>query len=457
MNRIAGRAGVVLLLALLLVAGFSFFLCEYLMQSGEWVISPGSPHIYEPEGSVDFGVVTDRNGTILMDMRGEKSFALDSKLRMAMVHWLGDREGNVHAPILPQYAKYVLSYDAFNGVYQYGKSKGVISTTISGNVQKAALDALGDYKGTVAVYNYRTGELICAVSTPTFDPDFIPDIGGEGDSYEGAYLNRFTQSTYIPGSIFKIVTLAAALENIPDIQERTFNCTGTLAFGNDQVNCGGYVHHSQSLKNAFRNSCNCAFAQIALELGAETLDRYIKQFGVIAPVTVDGLATAAGNVEVLNTADVNLAWSGVGQHKNQINPCAFLTFVGAIANDGKGIAPYFVQQAALSGTVTYTASPQSGNRIMNAATAKTIQEYMRYNVTNKYGSENFPDLAVCAKTGTAEVDGDKKPNAMLAGFVADEACPLAFIACVEDAGYGITVCIPLVSKILEACKTEILG
>ena len=194
-----------------------------------------------------------------------------------------------------------------------------------------------------------------------------------------------------------------------------------------------------------------------MELGAETLDRYIKQFGVIAPVTVDGLATAAGNVEVLNTADVNLAWSGVGQHKDQINPCAFLTFVGAIANDGKGIAPYFVQQAALSGTVTYTASQQSGNRIMNAATAKTIQEYMRYNVTNKYGSENFPDLAVCAKTGTAEVDGDKKPNAMLAGFVADEACPLAFIACVEDAGYGITVCIPLVSKILEACKTEILG
>ena len=72
MNRIAGRSGVVLLLTLLLVAGFAFFFCEYVMESGDWVITPGSPHIYE-SGNLDCGVVTDRNGTLLLDMRDGKA------------------------------------------------------------------------------------------------------------------------------------------------------------------------------------------------------------------------------------------------------------------------------------------------------------------------------------------------------------------------------------------------
>ena len=69
---------------------------------------------------------------------------------------------------------------------------------------------------------------------------------------------------------------------------------------------------------------------------------------------------------------------------------------------------------------------------------------------NKYGDENFPGLAVCAKTGTAEVGGDRKPNAMLSGFVADSNYPLAFIVCVEDGGYGAQVCLPIASRVLNA-------
>jgi peptidoglycan glycosyltransferase len=88
---------------------------------------------------------------------------------------------------------------------------------------------------------------------------------------------------------------------------------------------------------------------------------------------------------------------------------------------------------------------------MSATTAKTVQEYMGLNVTDKYGAYHFPGLTVCAKTGTAEVGGGKRPNAMLAGFVQDEQYPLAFIVCVEDAGYGATVCLPIASKVLEAC------
>ena len=77
---------------------------------------------------------------------------------------------------------------------------------------------------------------------------------------------------------------------------------------------------------------------------------------------------------------------------------------------------------------------------------------MRNNVETKYGDSYFPGLAVCAKTGTAEVGGDKRPNAMLTGFVADSNYPLAFIVFVENAGYGANVCIPIASSVLAACQ-----
>ena len=112
---------------------------------------------------------------------------------------------------------------------------------------------------------------------------------------------------------------------------------------------------------------------------------------------------------------------------------------------------YLVENIKVGGTRTYTARTQYGNTVISADTARVVTEYMRNNVQNQYGDHNFPGLAVCAKTGTAEVGGDKKPNAMLAGFVADRNYPLAFIVCVEDGGYGAQVCLPIASQVLQAC------
>lgn len=89
---------------------------------------------------------------------------------------------------------------------------------------------------------------------------------------------------------------------------------------------------------------------------------------------------------------------------------------------------------------------------MSPTTAEVLQEYLGFNVKDKYGSKNFPGLTVCAKTGTGEVGGGKKPNAMFAGFVEDEQYPLAFMVAVEDGGYGVKVSVPIASKVLAACK-----
>lgn len=454
MNRIARRAGITILLALLLVAGLSFFVAEYAIEANDWVIFSGSPHIYNG-GNIGTGTVIDREGNMLLDMNDGRTYASSLELRKSTVHWLGDRNGSVNAPALTTYSAELAGYDILNGVYHYGENSGIAQLTLSGTVQKAALEAMGSYKGTVAVYNYKTGELICAVTTPTFDPDNVPDVEGDtSGAYEGIFYNRFTQSTYIPGSIFKIVTLAAALEEISDIEEQSFYCDGSYTLDGDVITCER-GHGTQDLQSAFRNSCNCAFAQVVLQIGAEKLEEYVEQFGVVESVAFDGISTATGNYEAVGALEANIAWSGIGQYNDQVNPCTFLTFVGAVANGGKGVAPYLVEQVLVETTRTYSSRTDSMPRIMSADVAETVQEYMRSNVADKYGDSNFKGLTVCAKTGTAEVGGDKRPNAMLAGFATDEEYPLAFIVCVEDGGYGSDVCIPIASKVLAACKNVI--
>ena len=456
MNRVASRAFVAVLLALLLVAGLGFFVVEYVTNAADWVMFPGSPHVYSG-GNIGCGTVVDREGTMLLDLENGRIYASSEALRKATVHWLGDRYGSISAPALPAHAAELAGYDLLNGVYAYGNASGIARLTLSGAVQTAALEAMAGKKGTVAVYNYETGAILCAVTTPSYDPDNVPDVENDDSGrYEGMYVNRFTQSVYVPGSIFKIVTLAAALEEFPDAENMTFSCSGALELEGGRITCES-AHGSQSLKDAFRNSCNCAFAELALEIGAKKMEKYVNTFGITDSITFDGIETASGNYQASGGSEAQIGWSGAGQYNDQINPCAFLNFVGAIAGGGRGASPYVVENVLVGNTRTYTAKTQMGETVLSRSTAQTIREFMRNNVENKYGDSNFPGLAVCAKTGTAEVGGDKKPNAMLAGFVADTEYPLAFIICVEDGGYGAQVCLPIASRVLEACMESLNG
>jgi peptidoglycan glycosyltransferase len=129
-----------------------------------------------------------------------------------------------------------------------------------------------------------------------------------------------------------------------------------------------------------------------------------------------------------------------------------MTFMGVIAGGGSAAEPYLVERVTAGRSTTYQAKTFTTGRLMNAATAGIIQEYVRNNVVNSYGDENFPGLTVCAKSGTAEMGDGMATNAMLAGFCLDESYPLAFFAAVEEGGYGRHTCVPIMSRVLEACK-----
>ena len=451
MNRVMSRAKVLLVLVLVLSLGIMFFLGDYLINSGKWVHSAGSPHIYNAE-NIGCGQIADRNGNLLLDLTGDRVYADIPALRASTMHWLGDRQGNISAPALSHYAKEIAGFDPLSGLYAYGGVGGQVQLTLCARLQMAALEAMGEHKGTLAIINYETGELLCAVSTPTYDPDHVPDFAEDTTgAYEGVFVNRFTQSTYTPGSIFKIVTMIAALECIEDIETLEFTCTGELEYGIDKVTCEK-VHGTQNIRDAFKNSCNCAFAKVSELIGGKRLERYAKQLGVLDALQFDGITTASGNMESSDQADVLVAWSAIGQHKDLINPASFLTLVGAVANGGVAQSMHLVDNIKTGSTTTYQAGGDEAKRLMSTETAMKLQKLMRNNVENYYGDENFAGFTVCAKSGTAEVGGDQKPNAMFTGFVTDEGYPLAFIVTIEDGGYGRLTCVPVLEKVLQACR-----
>ena len=451
MNRITKRTWIMGLFLLTLLGGLLVFVWEYATEAESWVSFSGSPHLYN-SSNIGCGTITDRSGNLLLDISQGRTYSDDTNTRKSTLHWLGDRKGFISASTVSTYAASMVGYDLINGVYNASGEGGNARLTLSAKVQNAALEAMGNRKGTVGVYNYKTGEILCALTTPTYDPENVPDIENDTTgAYDGVYLNRFLQSAYVPGSIFKIVTLSAALDCVPGIEDMTFPCRGKIEYGTEAVTCEK-THGTQTLKQAFANSCNCAFAQIAEKVGKNNMVKYVKQFGVTQKLSFDGSTTAAGNYDISNTAPVSFAWSCIGQHSDLVNPARYMTFMGAIAGDGVAAEPHLMAVVTNGGDITYEAKTRETDRLMSKEVADTVAEYMRNNVKSVYGDGNFGGLPVCAKSGTSQLGGDQKSNAMFAGFVDSEQYPLAFIVVVENGGYGSHTCVPVISKVLSACK-----
>ena len=452
MNRITKRTWIMGLFLLTLLGGLLVFVWEYATEAESWVSFSGSPHLYN-SSNIGCGTITDRSGNLLLDISQGRTYSDDANTRKSTLHWLGDKNGFISASTVSTYAASMVGYDRINGVYNASGEGGNARLTISAKVQNAALEAMGNRKGTVGVYNYKTGEILCALTTPTYDPENVPDIANDtSGAYDGVYLNRFLQSAYVPGSIFKIVTLSAALDCVPGIEEMTFICRGKIEYGTEAVTCEK-IHGTQTLKQAFANSCNCAFAQIAEKVGKNNMVKYVKQFEVTQKLSFDGSTTAAGNYDISNTAPVSFAWSCIGQHSDLVNPARYMTFMGAIAGDGVAAEPHLMAVVTNGGDITYEAKIRETDRLMSKEVADTVAEYMRNNVKSVYGDGNFGGLPVCAKSGTSQLGGDQKSNAMFAGFVDSEQYPLAFIVVVENGGYGSHTCVPVISKVLSACKS----
>lgn len=207
------------------------------------------------------------------------------------------------------------------------------------------------------------------------------------------------------------------------------------------------AHGKVTLEQALANSCNVAFAQISLELGADRLQKYADLAGFNSRLDIDGIKTAAGKVDVRDVEGADLAWAGIGQYTNTANPLNFMAYMGAIANDGVRITPRILADQGIFSFITTSVEKK---RVLSAETAETLGKMMRNNTISAYGEGNFKGLELCAKTGTAEVGGGEQPHAWFAGYLDREDFPLAFVVIIENGISGSRAAAPVAANVLQA-------
>ena len=449
LKKIERRAVVCLLLAMVLGLGLCVFLGKYLLHAGDWASSAFNRHLYDTNGVLATGSVLDRDGDVLSTVEnGKRTYYDNETVRKATLHAVGDLQGNIGTGALNAFADKLTGYSLLNGAFGADRG-GSLYLTIDARYNYEAYQALNGHAGTVAVYNYKTGEVLCMVSAPSYDPLNVPGDIETNDRYKGAYLNRFLSSTFTPGSVYKTVTLAAALEEMPDLQERTWTCTGSVQIGDETIVCSG-THGEQHIGDAFANSCNVAFAQIAQELGGDTLKKYTDKAGLTDSYSLDGLPTAKGSFSFDNISDGQLGWAGVGQYKDQVNPCALMVYMGAVANGGKAAEPYLIQKTVSAlGVPSLPRWTRKTGTLVSGSTAAALADMMADNVEKTYGTKRFPNMDICAKSGTAEVGEGQTPHAWFAGFLRNEDAPYAFVVLVENGGGGSSVAGTVAGRVLD--------
>ncbi|HHU18354.1 MAG TPA: penicillin-binding protein [Clostridiales bacterium] len=459
MKILTKRAYALLGLSVLLIAGIFVFIIKYINNASDWVQHPTNKHLFINGQLQTTGKIFDRKGeTLLQTVEGVHKYHSDLTVRKAVMHAIGDSYGNIVTSAQVAFGDRLSGWNLVNGAYRFNaqryKPGSDMTLTLDAEVCAEAYKAMNGRKGAVGVYNYKTGEIICMVSTPTFDPENRPDIMGNPDKYEGVYINRLLSAAYTPGSVFKLVTAEAAIETIQEIDSRTFECRGEKIIDGDRVTCPT-SHGNITFKQALANSCNVAFAEIALEIGSSTLQKYADKAGFNSSYKVDGISTFVGKADISDAEGGELAWAGIGQYSNTANPMNFMTYVGAIANDGVRVSPTIIKNhngisSLLSGLVS------KGDRVIAKETAAILEMMMRNNTIEVYGERNFEGLELCAKSGTAEVGGGLTPHAWFAGYMDRDDCPLAFVVIVENGGSGSKVAGSVAGKVLRKAVDRIL-
>ena len=447
MKKIEKRAIMCLLLALVLFVGLGVFCYRYYTDGDDWAAYEGNRDVYA-NGDLAKGALYDRDGDLLMKNTSEGPVYNDSSsVRKALMHVTGDKDNNISTGVNRAFTDELIGYDFINGVYSLNNEGESITMTLDADVCATAINALNGRRGTVGVYNYETGEIICMVSSPTYDPAYPPS-----SPEEGTYINRFTSATFVPGSIFKLVTAAAAIENFDDAYSWTVNCTGSVDYGHGDKVTDLSVHGTVDLKKALEVSCNCYFGRLAEKVGAGQMEVYTEKAGLNKSLDINGIQTSEGTFDYPESG-IGLAWAGIGQWHDMVNPCSMMVYMGAIANDGKAVLPYLINPSSQVGKKAKELSRKElgikTKKMIDPATAASLKDMMANNVTNNYGSSSFPGLDICAKSGTAEVGGGKDPNAWFTGFLKDPENPYAFVVLVENGGYGSSVAGAVANTVLQ--------
>jgi peptidoglycan glycosyltransferase len=353
-----------------------------------------------------------------------------------------------------------------------GKEKkgGHVVTTLNRTAQKAAFQGLGERKGAVVALDPATGAILALASTPSYSPsDFAGNSKSDSEAWvrlnkdkDKPMLNRALRETYPPGSTFKVVTAAAALENgkVTDIDEKTESpLPWRLPLSTKNlVNEGNIPCENATLREALRWSCNTVFGKLGDDVGRDKMVEQAEKFGfndeIFTPVRAnesiyDKTMDRPGN-----------ALSSIGQFNTATTPLQMAMVVSAIANDGKLMEPYMVERLEGNLGPVEQHTPKEMSQPLSPENAQKLQEMMETVVQKGTGTNaRIPNVTVGGKTGTAQhgVDNSEKPYAWFISYAKDDnGSPVAVAVVVEDSeaerddisGGGLAA--PIASDVMKA-------
>lgn len=341
-----------------------------------------------------------------------------------------------------------------------------LKLTIDPAVQRVALDqmrAIGK-TGAVVVIEVETGAVVAMVSSPSYDPNLLEANWDQLSTDPSAPLfNRATQEVATPGSSFKLITTAAALETGAFKPDSKFNdAKGSIdIYGNTINNYRTLPFGEHDLSDAFAQSINTTYAQVGDKLGQDTLFDYMKKFGLYErpPLELpeDEIAISgryeggepAGPGRELDP--VQVAWMAIGQENMQVSPLQMAMIAQAIGNDGEMMVPYLVDTISdYNGTIIRQSDPKVWKTPIDRDTAAEITEMMIKTVEEGTGVKaRNDDVQIAAKTGTAEVEG-RGPNAWFVGFAPAQDPRYAIAVLVEDSDEGGGIAVPVARDVLLA-------
>ncbi|GKX30046.1 beta-lactamase [Vallitalea longa] len=429
-----------------------------MFDSDNIAINSYNPRIEELEKNIIRGKILDANGNVLAETMVDK----DKPYRIypyenIFCHVIG--YSNLDKSGIEALVNYDLLKSNVNiiekTVQSISKQKSVgdnVITTLDADLQKKAYELLGNRKGAVVAVEPSTGKILCMVSKPDYNPNYIESNYNDlrNDDANSPLINRAVMGLYPPGSTFKIVTALAYIRENPNWKDFNYICKGKDYFGQNTIHCYSNTWHGEeNLEDAFKMSCNTAFANIGTSLDLVKYRDVANGLLFNSQIPYRGCKKSSFGLDSQSSIE-KVAETAIGQGETLITPFHNALITSAVANGGILMKPYIIDHIENSkGKIITKNLPEFYTEFMSVDEADTIKEFMEKVVSEGTGKTSaVQGIQVAGKTGSAENEGEY-PHAWYVGFAPSDNPQIAVSVIVENSGTSTRYAAPIARQLFE--------
>lgn len=405
----------------------------------------------------ELGLVYDRSGDVLFDADAD-SETYGNDYFIDVGNLIGDAKGQMTNTLVAQNKEKLNNYSFSMGLVPKG-GQSSIHTSLDHYANRIVYDSFGDSEGCALAYDYKTGEILVCTSLPSLD---VTKGYADIENFESGTLISKVMYGTVPGSTQKVSTLLSAFQIMgkDKLFSKSYTCTGSyMNKGGNEIVChNSYGHGTQSIQEAFQNSCNPFFAQL-VEDEDMPLDRIIECYekmgyavngGQEQYFDINGIKCERASTTLTDSADFNTQWGCIGQGETLVSPMQLMLWQSGIVNEtGKMTMPYLIKYTTdVDGEIGDWAETSYSEEVFAPKAASEVKQIMLENGKNY--SSSISGYTIGIKSGTAQIKDGEEENSLLVGFIEDDRHPIAFCVLLEDKNNSSTRAENIVKTMLDA-------